>query len=546
MKRNVFIFFVLLGVILSTYWGLWNTFFAQDEWASLGLVQANGVWGNLGLFTELQLIAGKDRMLGSLVNNAFHFFFPFKIWLFTAFAIVLHSVNSTLVFLVIGKFLKNRLVGFVGALFFCVAATSSQAVTWISAYFTTLPNALFFLAAMCVYLGYRESKHIKALYLSMALLIVSYYFKESSLFLLLIIPLSEYVLSFRKVPLRVVLLRFSPLFIFIISIFLLRGTAIGSGKETGVLVSRGVVQIMSHAFVYPVIGAAQIFIPSVVMFRLSDAVGHIFYPFLDTHPMRQTISTILISDVMAVYAAILGSVMLAFVWLRAAKLRKFIIISLGFILFSFVPFIILDRPASSYFESRYYYLAAIGASFLFACLVQGLMAVTRRRIIIAILCLAIVGFLYKQAVFVKRDVAGLTIAAGERRDFLEKLSEIKAVLPDKPIVYIEGDSPGFYGISDLAVPFQQGMGYTAMVWFFDTGKIPREFLRTMYLWNINSQGYQEVSEGGFGFFYKKDNLLNLFKQNRTVLPEQVVGFRYNAGSHTLVNITSQIRKEVSL
>lgn len=543
MKRNFVVFFGLLAIILYTYWGLWNTFFAQDEWASLGLVQANGLWGNLGLFTPLQLIAGKDRIFGSLLNNAFHYYVPFHVGAFAVFALVFHWANSMLVFIAIEKLAKNKLMGLLGALFFAVAATPSQAVTWISAYTTTLPNAFFVLLGIVAYLSNKRNVSILSF-------IVAYYFKESSIFLIFILPIAEYVFA-KKVPsVKTMMIRFMPLFLFVLMIVFLRGaTLLSAAGEAGVLVSRGseaIVQFMIHAIVYPIIGSVQIFIPAVTMFSAADRFGHLAYEFLDLHPMRQAIQHIVFSDVLAAYIAIAGSVLLAFIWLRVKRLRGIVFLSLCFMFLSFVPFSILDRPASSYFESRYYYLGAIGASLLFAIVMQGLMVIKRHVIFLALVLAATAGFLYKQAVFVKRDVARLVIQGIERRDFLKKLSEVKGTLPDKPIIYIEGDSPGFYGIGDLAVPFAQGMGYTAMVWLFDTGKIPKEFLETMFLWNINSQGYQETVEGGFGYFYKKNSLVEYLQLNQTVSVEQVVAFSYVAREHRLINITEKIRKDISL
>ena len=213
-----------------------------------------------------------------------------------------------------------------------------------------------------------------------------------------------------------------------------------------------------------------------------------------------------------------------------------------------MPFVILEKPLSSYLESRYYYLGVVGGAILLGVLFESarlMFSKTKFAPLFSLFLIIFGGFiLYKNSIFVQREVKRQVILASERRQFLSAAKTMRPDLPDDPIIFIAGDSPGYYGLADLSVPFQQGMGYTMMVWYFDTGVIPRGLLRDMYLWNINQQGYREVNGKGFGYFYQMEKLKETFNREPMLMPEQVIGFSYIAGTRELTDITEQVRKQL--
>lgn len=543
MKRNFFIVAFLLAAILYAYWGLWDTFFQQDEWASLGFVQANGLLGNIGSYSFPELFTGKERIAGSLLNNAFHFLLPLRVYAFSLFAIFVHLVNSFLVFRLLDRFTRRPFASFAGALFFAVASTPSQAVSWISANTTTLPNALFALLSLHAIISYAEKKKELYLTLSLVSVYISFLFKESSLFLFVFLPFLYFTKT--RASLRELARKFWPVVAFLVFAIAVRLWGLnGAEGQGGVYVTRGSdtgSRMLVHAFFYPVLGISQVFIPKEILFPVSQSVSHTGYEFLDAHPLKQAVSLILVGDLVSLYASIVLLVFVMTVSLKQKELRRQFHVGMAFVLLSFLPFIVLDRPASAFLESRYYYLSAVGAAFLVAGLLSGCMVLVQKiqrrwlGVLFAVLIwMSFAAYLYKNAVYIRRGIQFDKILADERKNFLRQMDAVVSKLPDNPIFLISGDSPGYYGIGDLSVPFQQGMGYTVMVWFYKTGKIPKELLASMFLWNINAQGYKEAGGGGFGYFWDEKTLAAFLAERPDIPSNRVIRLRYVSGEKKLV------------
>jgi len=542
MKRNIDVAILLLAAIVFAYFGLWNTFFQQDEWASLGFVQANGIWGNIGSYSVIELLSGKERILGSILNNLFHYFAPLHPVIFSYFAITLHWVNAMLVYLLFVRMTKAKWASLFGAVFFAVCAQASQAVSWISANTTTLPNAFFVLLSLHFLLLAVERKQKKLIAWSFVFAYISFLFKESSLFLIIFLPLFYQMKS--KASLKELVKVFWLLGVLLVITSVVRLTILGGAEgQGGIYVTRGndtAERMIFHALLYPAIGMSQVFIPKEILFPMIERMPTVAYGFLAGNPLRQIIGLIPVGDILSLFASLLLVLGIGSIFIKYKDQRTNIWFSLLFMVLGFLPFIVLDRPASTYLESRYYYLPAIGAGLLFALGISsfGRMAQSEKNGILSLtfsICLVLVsvGYLYKNAVYIRRAVRLDTLIASERKDFLKQMDMLVPTVADKPIFLLTGDSPGYYGISDLSVPFQQGMGYTIMVWFYKSGKIPPDLLSSMFLWNINAQGYKETSFGGFGYFWDEKAFAEFRKNTPEIVDEQVIRLRYKSGEKKL-------------
>ena len=549
---------VLLGVlIIFTYGGLKNTFFQQDEWASIGFVRgAHSVLGELPMLSLIQVAAGNQRILGSLINNIFHFYMPFNIWPFVLFSIMFHWANALLVFVFVKRLTKNYLLGFTAAGIFSLLYTPSEALVWFSSHTTALPNCFFVLLALHSYLSYLENSNARYKIAAYVSFIVSLLFKESSIFLFFIFPLMDMFFVKRKISVAKIALRHAVLLGYGLFIIAARAVNLITVQAHVGVFSTGQpnypVNIVIHALSYPVTSFSQLFIPNKILFKLAPFFQTAMYEFITSHPLRTAINTIMVSDMLSVYFTCLFLITGGIVLYVEKGVRGRLIFAYQFTFLSFLPFAVVDRPLSSYLESRYYYLGSIGAAMIIAFIIEALYLRIKTRstpvVFIGVIFITVIfaSYIYKNTVFIKRDINEKIITANERKVFLTDLKNKSSILPEKPIFYIEGDSPGFYGLSDLAVPFQQGMGYTIMVWFFDTGKIPGSFLSSSFLWNINAQGYKEDKEKGFGYYWNRDALKHLFAQRPDISPGQVVGFRYVASQKKLIDITGEIRNDIVL
>jgi hypothetical protein len=551
---NITMASILFSSILYTYWGIWNTFFQQDEWASLGFVQAQGLWGNIPSISLLELFAGKERILGSLLNNVFHYQFPFEPHAFFFFALIVHGVNGLLVYVIGTKVLHDMRASAIAAIVFALASVPSQSVTWISSHTTVLPSALFALSGIYFYFLYRQRRAWVYFGVSMVLVYVSYLFKETGIFLIAWLPWVHYVLGSNLHQARRTLVQFLPgvvLFslIFVIRLFHLPGSpAVGVASASAV---SPVVHVLVHALWYPLVGFSQVFIAPGILFRAASAFQLLMYDFLRTVPSAPAVVTIVIADMISVLATVGISIVCAALYMRFAPVRRSILLCVAFIVLSFLPFVLLDRASSAYFESRYYYFAAVGAAWLIGICFSSLIRHAQHirssgvyALVVMLLWGGLGAYVYKQSTYIRRAVAQLSITSSERVAFLMALNQRKAQIPQKPIFYIEGDSPGYYGIVNLSVPFQQGMGYTLMSWFFETGVVPQSLLSSYYLWNINEQGYTEVGDKGFGYFWDKARLESLLLTRPDIDATQLIGYRYTSSNKTLTDITEELRAHV--
>lgn len=545
MKRIVFISLILMVVILTAYWRVWDLFFQQDEWLSLGLVQANGISGDIFKLSFLEILAGRGRILGSVANNLVDYVAPFHTELFYGIALGMHWVNALLLHAVLFRLTRNWRASLAGAIFFAANATTSQSITWISSHMTVLPNAFFVLAGMYLFL----QRMRVASFLSF---VIAFYFKETSLFMGLILIGIDIVTTPGKQPILWWLRRYGLPGLFFVAVGVIRLIGLYAwGGEPGVMVDQSnnpLLQMGYRMFFYPMIGIVHLFIPSGVLFRIAGILRPLVYDFTDSLPNVKVIEQMLISDVIAVYIAAAAGIVLFVLSQHARQLRRHVVLSLLMILLSFLPFIVLVRPMSSFFESRYYYLGAIAASYLLTVVYGIMMQLVRsirsgflRHAVFLTFVIVFSVYMVKQATFIQREIAVVREESIIRRRFLTRLDTIRYGLTEKPILLIEGDSPGMYGIADLVVPFQQGMGYTAMVWLSDTGKIPGELLDTHFLWKINSQGYKDDGVRGFGYFYRRDDLLAFMADNPNIAPFQIFAFSYNGSRRELIEITEEVR-----
>lgn len=542
MKRNIIIGLVLIGVIFCTYWELWNTFYQQDEWASLGLALSGGPSAVVKDYSFVELAAGKVRVLGTLLNNVILLNFPFEVLPFVVFALCIHWINSVLVYILAYQLTKLRIVSLFAALYFAVASVSSGAVTWISAHATALTNGTFVLISLISYVAYLKTNSSRLRTVSFAAASVAFLFKESSIFIFLLLPFLSVILGKKRWNIRQVLGDHRVLLMYVIFIIIVRIVGLlGAEGQQGVFItktSNPIERFVAASLFYPTISLSQMYIPVefmskiVVLFR----------------PWSSSATPIQMSDLFSTIASLMLIFLSLAVAYMSSQFRRVIIFCLAYCVLSFLPFIVLERPLSSYLESRYYYLGIVGAAILFGVLLEYVyekFAKTRFALLVTF-CLSVFGvmILYKNSVYIRREVTRLAITATERKQFLTDLKTLHPHILDKPIFYIRGDSPGFYGIPDLAVPFQQGVGYTIMVLYFDSGKIPKPLFDDMFLWNINAQGYREIQNSGFGYFWDIDSLKDEFRRNPRLTQLQVIALEYVAGEKRLVDITPEIREEL--
>lgn len=557
VMTSAFIALCLLSLIYFTYHNLYKTFFQQDEWVGLGQIIASNYKVPINeRYSLLDHITGKGRILGVPLNYILFTIKPFDTSAFATFSIVFHTTNSFLVFIVIRKFFKNTFIGFVGSLLFACASVAREGIIWFAAVTTTLPSATFLLLSLLFLLEYKDTKLTRHALLCQIFSIISFLFKESSIFFVVGLPFFYGLLQKKRIMIAKLVKDFRVFWIsslYALIVIVARIANIFSAQEIGpVHITQHSdiwIRLVFHAAIYPLLAFSQLFIPESVVTTLSNFLLINHYEFLHSNPMANSISKIVISELVSLFFSITLLTFFAVIHRVSILKRKAFNFAIVFTITSFLPFVILDHPFSSFLESRYYYVGTIGAALLVGLIVESLQGGFKKRwgltslVVISLFFFVSGLYLFKQIVIIQRDLNYRVEASEERKRLLASFKQLRPALPNKPVIYLSGDSPGFYGLSDLTIPFQQGMGYTLMVWYGESEKVPKALIQEGFLWDLYEEGYKESGSRGFGYFWNKKKLREVVVHGY-IQPDQILGFYYIASEKRLVDISRNLRQEI--
>lgn len=514
-----------------------NLFYQQDEWQAIGNnIILNNFSETFPNFNLLSFISVQERF----ASNALAYFlmgkFAFNTTLMGVYSLLLHIINSILVYVIIKKWvIQKGLFAFFGALFFAVSDVSISAVSWFGTSLGTLPAATLVLTSLILFLVYIEGKKKKWLFLSLLVLYLSFYFKEIGIFLLLFLPLAS--LLFLKFTKKSFINTFWPFFVvFILTTFLRLVNLIFLSDRSGELFvtsARGnfLTDIATRAVMYPLTSFSLTFLPPEPMVNFAKFFTNVYYPFIPSEHFNLIAQTVVID----VFAVFLTLVILFVIYLSIknspTQIKKMILFWTLFFVLSFLPYVLLSK-SFSYLESRYYYLSNLPAGILL-----GFVGLSLRQFLtkwhLGTLSVILVSLLILIHVkFLTADLKNLTQLSQERVDFIGQLKILKPTLDgEKNIFYLSGNHD--YYVPGNKVPFQQGMGYTFMVLYYPTRKIPKELIADRFLWNLNTQGYREINGFGFGFFTSEDELTKALKESG-LSKDMVVSLYYDSDGRFLI------------
>ena len=150
-------------------------------------------------------------------------------------------------------------------------------------------------------------------------------------------------------------------------------------------------------------------------------------------------------------------------------------------------------------EPRYYYISSLASGLILAIIV-GFFAGIKNKIAKVLLCVVLITFFLLHVKTIRGDIYLQIDLAKERRGFLTQLTTlVPTLIKNENIFYLQGDKSRF--IDSNKSPFQNGLGYTLMVYYYNSNKIPTELLSEGYLWDLQGEGYRQVDGNGFGYYY---------------------------------------------
>lgn len=553
--KNAFVAILLFICTYFVYRFTLDSFFQQDEWVSLGATLGGGIFAELANFPLYQLAAGYVRPLGTLTNSILHALFPLNPIPFAIFGMLFHWSNGILLYILI-KRLTNNVIGLLSSLFFIFAHSHHQAMTWFAATTTTLPSFTFSLLAFLLVTQKDTKKSALFIVLSQVCLVISYLFKESSIVFFIFVPIFWYLFTVQRgLPNFKKVLLFTPLLIYIIYILGIRYLLFTTVDRRGAFItgnSGSIKTIFSNIVLYPMLGVSQEFVPPIYTYKIANYIYPSQEKLLEKYGIQGYKKVLLIRDTISVSLTVLILLIATYFTTSQQRFRMHMFLALSLLFISFIPLAILHR-GESYFDSRYFYPASLGGSLLFALLLyQGTHLFLRRNNKVYIFlssCIVLFasGYLYKNYTLTRATILQNNVEAKERVKILRTIHNFFPSLQPKPIFYVTGDSIGYYGVGEQKVPFQQGFGYSLMVYYFKSKLIPNELLVDSFkLWDMRFQGYWEYGDKGFGYYWSIVDLQQLIDSNGLISPDQVNAVYWHSSEKRLEDITPRIRDQLKV
>jgi hypothetical protein len=537
---------VLCSIVIWTYRGLVHTYFRQDEWASLGQVLSSGPFYFFSQLSIPEIVFGKFRPLGSMVNNSFHFLFSFSVMPFVIFGIGIHFLNGFLVYLLAKRFTGSYRIGWIASIIFSCSYSIHQAISWFAAPTTTVAGTLFLLLSLYIYFVHIIEKTKYGMWLSIIFLYIATLFKESNIIGAFMLPVMHFLYTDRK---NRHLLRVTyPFALYILLLLVMRVPSLlgAEGKVTGFSTnsSQFIPKLIVHAVSYPIEAFAQQFIPQQILFRVSAWYQTLNYSFLSSTTMQSAILENITSDLISLSSSLYLFIVVCIGMFTVPKVRTFIVFGVLFSLISYVPYSMLDK-GSSFLDSRYYYTGMIGGAIALAGIVEGILLYAKHKILLyrilaVVLYIGIGMYAYKQSVFVQRDIRALQFDSSVQAKLLKDIQFLYPTIGFKSVFYITGNRT-YYGVENLHVPLQAGPAYVLMVYYYPKGSISETLLRDAYLLDVRHEGYRVVGDKAFGYFSTYESLLASYNKKLFSL-QDLRALYYDGAGYEIRDITPSIKE----
>lgn len=551
IKRAVLWTLVFITAILTLL--LTNQFFQQDEWHSFGLIQAYDS-GYLTLEKPLWESILSDRIGARALMFSSYKTFGINPLPYGIFAAGIHILNTFLVFYLTFVLTKKRPVASITALFFLVNSVGYQAYSWFGTMMGSAVSVSFILISFICYIVFLQQKKYTLLFLSVITIFISFLFKELAISLLFLYPLLWVINPYNKKTIRSFILENSIFLLYgIVMTALLAYVVISIPGERANYIeaeNSGYLRLVQHAVVYSFQGIIQPFIPYQIVFEAARWLTILFVPSLtpETSQFDAFYQTRMTEGIVVFLAALFlgGSFYFYRKVLRNAsrELRFTFIASFIFLISSYTPYIVLDK-FDAYLDSRYYYNATVAVSLMtgiFAyCLYMATQNYAKRRIIL-------IGFLLlfvSHTSFLFSDLFNQYRVSRERQSIIQQIKTHVPSLDKNTVFFITGNSPGYYGIPELKVPFQSGLGQIlTTIYIFRrqlSSKIFLEntFTKTLeqgFLYDTLAQGYKKINSQGFGYYYDKELLFKDISAGRFE-ENDVVSLFYNSDTGKIEKIS---------
>jgi hypothetical protein len=207
------------------------------------------------------------------------------------------------------------------------------------------------------------------LFFAQVSIIVSFLFKESSIVLILLLPsLYLFVNKLSKRSLWNVFKIYSLSLLYVLYVVIVRFYILLSPQgKVGVFITtetNSSSALFQQLITYPFIGISQTFIPFQFFSKLVTFLQtkSFINMFLDVTSLSEYQLFLKIMDATSIFLSFIVIAVCIYFFRRSEKHRLLLLIGLYILVTNFIPIAVLKRLNTSYFESRYYYAASVGAA----------------------------------------------------------------------------------------------------------------------------------------------------------------------------------------
>ena len=547
MKRFCLIALAIF-IVVFTFWTLLLSYFQQDEWHTFGMIQSYGleyVTSGKPIWTSLL----SDRIGARFLMYVLFGVFSTNPIPYGLFSLLIHFLNAFLLFRFVSKVTSNQTIGVISAAFFLMNSASDQAYSWFGTMAGSAISITFILLSLIFYYSFLTKRRYSYNLLSIMFLWTSFLFKEVGYFIFVSYPILWLIYTKNK-SLKSFVKNNLLLFIYgaVMTVFFIQSVLFIPGVRANYIMPQasGFIKVINHLVLYPLEGISQIFLPPPFIFNLSRYFASLVDKSLqpDTPPFDLFYTTIMAEYVsIGISIAIILFLIVVyknFIRKTKEKIRLFFLSSVFFFLFSFLPYIVIDK-FDAYLDSRYYYSTLIGASIILGVLIYSLLQFVKsnkgRKL--AIFLFAVLFFYH--SITLMNSLYRQFIISRERISMIDQIKNIAPVLSKKTVFFIRGNSPGYYGIPELKVPFQSGLGQVLMTIYSSENPSYTMFFKEETFWKTAdggflydtlAQGYKEANGVGFGYYYDQKTLKEGLSK-KLFNKESVISLFYNSDEKTV-------------
>lgn len=537
---------LVFTIVFLIYFQIFLGFFQQDEWASFAINSLILENSFLGYLKEvLNPTIGHYQPFNNLALSLLYSLFHLNYFPYAAVSLLLHLLNVLLVFILSIKILKTISLAILASLLFGVSASIYQATSWVLADLGIHFSSLLALLSIIFIINYSETLKKSNLILSLTFIFCSLLFKEITIGLFIVLPISFFIFIKRS---KKYTMKVSAIFIFFGILYL---TARGAMYllpnsyylEKSITQSQTLPNLIYNFLTFPVKGLIQSIIPVDLLLRVGYFVSN-FIPTEFVGEVNTTKRDIIVQkwiiEIISFTLFIIASVLLFKYRTKFIRYKKAIFFGLSLVFLNTSIFALSPERSGkiTIFDSRNLYFINIGGVIILTSLIASFFNKTASRIATFFIVLMI------NIIILNQNLNSVNKSSVLRKKILEKIDLEYPKISQRTIFFTQSDS-SYYGLpeDEKILPFQSGFGQTLIINYYSKGDIPSEFLRGRFLWGITEQGYKQADGYGFGYFRDFEELEKAIKQYK-IPKESVIAYEWNSKSGELINISEEIREKI--